>query len=78
MDWLNLRRLKPHFLINCLANRLADWCLGNWLIDATDFRGWRLLAFDGRAELRRQGGNRASRRIGRRRRNGGYCAGGRA
>jgi hypothetical protein len=48
MDWLNLRRLESDFLINCLAN-----CLANRLIVAIDFHGCRLLAFDGRAELRR-------------------------
>ena len=64
MDWLNLRRLEPHFLVNFLVNSLANClanCVANWLIDLIDFRGCRLLAFDGCAELRGQGGNRASR-----------------
>jgi hypothetical protein len=61
MDWLNLWRLESDFL--------ANWCLGNRLIDRVDFRGCRLLAFYWSAQLGRQGRNRA------RRRNGGYCAG---
>src|SRR5579862_4505067 len=83
MGWLNLWRLESDFLVNYLASYLASWCLAglrltNWLITSLGFRGRRLLAFDGRAQLRRQGGNRASRRIGRRRRNGGYSASARA
>ena len=78
MGWLNLWRLESDFLVNYFASYLASWCLANWLITSLGFRGRRLLAFDGRAQLRRQGGNRASRRIGRRRRNGGYSASARA
>ena len=79
MGWLNLWRLESDFLVHYLASwYLASWCLANWLIDSLGFRGRRLLAFDGCAQLRRQGGNRASRRIGRRRRNGGYSASARA
>jgi hypothetical protein len=41
MDWLNLRRLEPHFLVNRLASRQA-----NWLIDPVNFLRPGLLAFD--------------------------------